>query len=136
MDCGYFTDITMKGGLCIIYTSLLTISVLSRYVKLIFACDTYCYECYRSFNISYVLYSCALFILVVSEALHGDEGVNTNVDLSGLHNVSQKVAVGEQDVPGPQDSPETQLAENQKTNEDHEMIFAETLSLNSVTTDG
>lgn len=36
MDCGYFTDITMKGGLCIIYTSLLTISVLSRYVKLFF----------------------------------------------------------------------------------------------------
>nr|XP_021195120.2 SUN domain-containing ossification factor isoform X1 [Helicoverpa armigera] len=108
MDCGYFTDITMKGGLCVIYTSLLTISVLS---------------------------SCALFILVVSEALQG-EGVDTNVDLSGLHNVSQKVGVGKQDVPGSQESPESQVAEDSKTKEDHEMIFAETLSLNSVTTEG
>ncbi|XP_022820925.1 uncharacterized protein LOC111352584 [Spodoptera litura] len=108
MDCGYFIDITMKGGLCVIYTSLLTISVLS---------------------------SCALFILVVSEALQGEGGVDTKVDLSGLHNVSQKVEVGEEEVPGSQLSPEAQLDEDQ-TKEDHEMIIAETLSLNSVTTEG
>lgn len=83
-----------------------------------------------------VFHSCALFILVVSEALQGEGGVDTNVDLSGLHNVSQKVGVGDQDVPGNEDSPEPQLAEDQKTNEDHEMTFPDTLSLNSVTTDG
>ena len=83
-----------------------------------------------------VFHSCALFILVVSEALQGEGGVDTNVDLSGLHNVSQKVAVGEEDVPGPQVPPEGQLAEDPKTNDEHEMIFAETLSLNSVTTEG
>lgn len=87
-----------------------------------------------------VFHSCALFILVVSEALQGEGGVESNVDLSGLHNVSQKVAVGEharhEHVPGPQVPPEGQLAEDPKTNEDPEMIFAETLSLNSVTTEG
>ncbi|CAB3231493.1 unnamed protein product [Arctia plantaginis] len=96
----------MKGGLCIIYTSLLTISVLS---------------------------SCALFILVVSEALHG-EG-DPKVDLSGLHNVSQKTGVSDRDV-DPGISPETSLAEDTKTEDDREMIFPEALSLNSVTTDG
>ncbi|CAH0700875.1 unnamed protein product [Spodoptera exigua] len=108
MDCGYFIDITMKGGLCVIYSSLLTISVLS---------------------------SCALFILVVSEALQGEGGVDTKVDLSGLHNVSQKVEIGGQEVPGSQVPPKAQLVEDQKK-EDQEMIIAETLSLNSVTTEG
>lgn len=82
-----------------------------------------------------VLHSCALFILVVSEALQGEGGVDTKVDLSGLHNVSQKVEIGEEEVPGSQVSPEAQLAEDEKK-EDHEMIIAETLSLNSVTTEG
>ncbi|KAF9415876.1 hypothetical protein HW555_006628 [Spodoptera exigua] len=98
----------MKGGLCVIYSSLLTISVLS---------------------------SCALFILVVSEALQGEGGVDTKVDLSGLHNVSQKVEIGGQEVRGSQVPPKAQLVEEQKK-EDQEMIIAETLSLNSVTTEG
>lgn len=83
-----------------------------------------------------VFHSCALIILGVSEAHPDEDGVDTNVDLSGLHNVSQKVEAREQDVPGPQDPSEAKLAEGQKTNEDHEIIFAETLSLNSVTTEG
>ncbi|XP_047986962.1 SUN domain-containing ossification factor isoform X1 [Leguminivora glycinivorella] len=91
----------MKGGLCVIYTSLLTISVLS---------------------------SCALFMLVVSEGHLGDAG---SVDLSGLHNVSQKrSAVNEEDQapdPGPRDEAPA---------ENLEMLIADSLSLNSVTTDG
>ncbi|XP_013181245.1 PREDICTED: SUN domain-containing ossification factor isoform X1 [Papilio xuthus] len=99
----------MKGGLCIIYTSLLTISVLS---------------------------SCALFILVVSEALQGE---GDNVDLSGLSNVSQKVSSIEKDEI-PEILPETTTYEpdnkKKKDLQQQEMIFAETLSVNSVTTDG
>ncbi|CAF4897309.1 unnamed protein product [Pieris macdunnoughi] len=101
----------MKGGLCIIYTSLLTISVLS---------------------------SCALFLLVVSEALQ-IENVDQKVDLSGLHNVSKKtnvIASSESD----QSSDTTQNLhepENQGTGEDDKkMIFPDTVSVNSVTTDG
>lgn len=109
MDSGYFINITMKGGLCIIYTSLLTISVLS---------------------------SCALFILVVSEALQGEGGVDTKVDLSGLHNVSHKTQKVSDPEITPVTSPETQFPEDTKTIEDHEMIFPDTLSLNSVTTEG
>lgn len=135
MDCGYFIDITMKGGLCVIYTSLLTISVLSRYRKCFILCTEPKYYCSYKNLIHMVLHSCALFILVVSEALQGEGGVDTKVDLSGLHNVSQKVEIGEEEVPGSQVSPEAQLAEDEKK-EDHEMIIAETLSLNSVTTEG
>lgn len=109
MDSGYFINITMKGGLCIIYTSLLTVSVLS---------------------------SCALFILVVSEALQGEGGVDTKVDLSGLHNVSHKTQKVSDPEITPVTSPETQFPEDTKTIEDHEMIFPDTLSLNSVTTEG
>lgn len=109
MDSGYFINITMKGGLCIIYTSLLTISVLS---------------------------SCALFILVVSEALQGEGGVDTKVDLSGLHNVSHKTQKVSDPEITPVTSPEIQFPEDTKTIEDHEMIFPDTLSLNSVTTEG
>ncbi|XP_034829751.2 LOW QUALITY PROTEIN: SUN domain-containing ossification factor [Maniola hyperantus] len=96
----------MKGGLCIIYTSLLTISVLS---------------------------SCALFILVLSEALQADE-VNSNVDLSGLHNVSKKSPSAEEP---PDSSPEIKDLPKEKTEDtDHQMTFPDTLSVNSVTTDG
>lgn len=73
---------------------------------------------------------------MVSEALQGEGGVDSRVDLSGLHNVSQKVGVGDQGVGPAEDSPETQLAEDTKKVEDHEMTFPDTLSLNSVTTDG
>ncbi|CAH2234724.1 jg4710 [Pararge aegeria aegeria] len=99
----------MKGGLCIIYTSLLTISVLS---------------------------SCALFIIVLSEALHVDE-VNTNVDLSGLHNVS-KISSSAGKPPEPDPSQEIEsLPEEKKTEESNsQMTFPDTLSVNSVTTDG
>ncbi|XP_047506729.1 uncharacterized protein LOC125050778 isoform X1 [Pieris napi] len=101
----------MKGGLCIIYTSLLTISVLS---------------------------SCALFLLVVSEALH-IENVEQKVDLSGLHNVSKKTNVIASSEPD-QSSDTTQNLhepENQGTGEDDKkMIFPDTVSVNSVTTDG
>ncbi|XP_026329128.1 SUN domain-containing ossification factor isoform X4 [Hyposmocoma kahamanoa] len=99
----------MKGGLCIIYTSLLTISVLS---------------------------SCALFLLVVSEALQADTDI-ANVDLSGLHNVSHKVKSVSENVP--KSSPEPKKidpVEETPPDREHEMTFTETLSLNSVTTDG
>ncbi|XP_063838996.1 SUN domain-containing ossification factor [Ostrinia nubilalis] len=103
----------MKGGLCLIYTSLLTISVLS---------------------------SCALFILVVSEALQGEAEVNAQVDLSGLHNVSNKVGGVDGNVPPslPEEAPgEGDVKPEAKPPlEDHEMTFPDTLSLNSVTTDG
>ncbi|KOB74570.1 Protein-like protein [Operophtera brumata] len=103
----------MKGGLCVIYTSLLTISVLS---------------------------SCALLILVVSEAVQPDGGIDTKVDLSGFHNVSQKPDTGSEDEPRePVDEtpPKDDVHEEKKASfEDQEMIFAEALSLNSVTTDG
>ncbi|XP_052757905.1 SUN domain-containing ossification factor isoform X1 [Galleria mellonella] len=102
----------MKGGLCIIYTSLLTISVIS---------------------------SCALFILVVSEALQVEGGENTKVDLSGLHNVSQKVIAADKDAQteAPEISRSNREVETQKKIVgEQEVIFAETLSLNSVTTDG
>ncbi|CAH2065902.1 unnamed protein product, partial [Iphiclides podalirius] len=99
----------MKGGLCIIYTSLLTISVLS---------------------------SCALFILVVSEALQGEDD---KVDLSGLSNVSQKLSSVEKDAIPEALSGDTKYepdVTDKKQVEDQEMIFPETLSVNSVTTDG
>lgn len=103
----------MKGGLCIIYMSLLTISVIS---------------------------SCALFILVVSEALN--EGVDKSVDLSGLHNVSQKSStisndeVDEPNIPAEVSQfAHTEPVEAQEP-ERQEMTFPESLSLNSVTTDG
>ncbi|CAH2105055.1 unnamed protein product [Euphydryas editha] len=102
----------MKGGLYIIYTSLLTISVLS---------------------------SCALFILVVSEALQTEDD-NTNLDLSGLHNVSQKSSHIEEGQPTePRDEPQDiqDLPEEKEREEPHhEMTFPEALSVNSVTTDG
>ncbi|KAI8427439.1 hypothetical protein MSG28_001979 [Choristoneura fumiferana] len=91
----------MKGGLCVIYTSLLTILVLS---------------------------SCALFILVVSEALLETEG---SVDLSGLHNVSQKrsAASDEDQLPDKLAPPEPE--DKKEDQENLEMIFDATLSLNS-----
>nr|XP_026490442.1 SUN domain-containing ossification factor isoform X1 [Vanessa tameamea] len=102
----------MKGGLYIIYTSLLTISVLS---------------------------SCALFILVVSEALQTEDG-NTNHDLSGLHNVSQKSSnMEEGESIEPPDIPQDiqEIPEKKETEEPHhQMTFPEALSVNSVTTDG
>lgn len=102
----------MKGGLYIIYTSLLTISVLS---------------------------SCALFILVVSEALQTEDG-NNNLDLSGLRNVSQKSSDIEEDQSTePPDEPQDiqDLPEEKEREEPHhEMTFPEALSVNSVTTDG
>ncbi|CAG5048278.1 unnamed protein product [Parnassius apollo] len=99
----------MKGGLCVIYTSLLTISVLS---------------------------SCALFILVVSEALQAEDG---HADLSGLSNVSQKVTAIEKEVIPETIADDTKNEPNTKDKdqpEEHEVIFAESLSVNSVTTDG
>ncbi|KAM3959123.1 SUN domain-containing ossification factor [Aphomia sociella] len=103
----------MKGGLCIIYTSLLTISVIS---------------------------SCALFILVVSEALQAEGDVHMNVDLSGLHNVSQKVITAEKNVHTDEsesnNNDKSAVENKEKVIEEQEIIFAETLSLNSVTTDG
>lgn len=91
-------------------------------------------------NGCFIICSCALFILVVSEALQGEGDASVPVDLSGLHNVSQKVSnVDEesQTTPVPEESPGEPLAEtDRKVDDDHEMIFADTLSLNSVTTDG
>ncbi|XP_038211349.1 SUN domain-containing ossification factor isoform X1 [Zerene cesonia] len=101
----------MKGGLCIIYTSLLTISVLS---------------------------SCALFLLVVSEALQVDD-IEAKVDLSGLHNVSKKSGEIVSGPPEelPEKPPESDVPGEQHTEEDDKkMKFPDALSVNSVTTDG
>ncbi|XP_060803251.1 uncharacterized protein LOC106136859 isoform X1 [Amyelois transitella] len=99
----------MKSGLCLIYTSLLTISVIS---------------------------SCALFILVVSDALQGEGDADVTVDLSGLHNVSKKINDIGQDESTDEPNSGQMAAKENKGFQDNEMIFAETLSLNSVTTDG
>lgn len=64
---------------------------------------------------------------MVSEALQADTDV-PNLDLSGLHNVSKKV---KDDKPPPEDDQK----QKEKLGE-QEMTFTETLSLNSVTTDG
>lgn len=77
---------------------------------------------------------------MVSEAVQPDSGVDTKVDLSGLHNVSQKSDSNSKNMPGdPVDDmpPGDEVFEEKKAPvEDQEMIFAEALSLNSVTTDG
>ncbi|RVE50339.1 hypothetical protein evm_005005 [Chilo suppressalis] len=102
----------MKGGLSIIYTSLLAVSVIS---------------------------SCALFLLVVSEALQAEADIDGKVDLSGLHNVSNKDTVDKdlkQNEPVETKASDKTIDEIKPVLEDQEMTFAETLSLNSVTTDG
>lgn len=84
----------------------------------------------------FCLCSCALFLLVVSEALQADTDI-ANVDLSGLHNVSHKVKSISENVP--KSLPETKQSdpvEEKPPDREHEMTFTETLSLNSVTTDG
>lgn len=81
---------------------------------------------------------------MVSEALQAEGGVETKVDLSGLHNVSQKTSSREASGIGeglpetvPPDPPGPEMVQEKKTPvENQEMIFAEALSLNSVTTDG
>lgn len=75
---------------------------------------------------------------MVSEALQaeGDEG---NVDLSGLHNVSQKVKVASElneSEPPPEEQTKENVEDKQPMFEDNEMTFTDTLSLNSVMTDG
>lgn len=74
---------------------------------------------------------------MVSEALQTEDG-NNNVDLSGLHNVSQKSPDIEKEPsvdPGIQDAQE--LPEETKSEEiDNQMTFPEALSLNTVTIDG
>lgn len=76
----------------------------------------------------------------MSEVVQPDGGVASNVDLSGLHNVSQKPDTSSENVPqNPvnETPPGDEVFEKKKAPfEDQEMIFAETLSLNSVTTDG
>lgn len=70
---------------------------------------------------------------MVSEALQGE---GDNVDLSGLSNVSQKVPIVKDEIP---ETPETITYEPENKKKDlqqQEVIFAETLSVNSVTTDG
>lgn len=70
---------------------------------------------------------------MVSEALQGE---GDNVDLSGLSNVSQKVPIVKDKIP---EAPETTTYEPENKKKDlqqQEVIFAETLSVNSVTTDG
>ncbi|KAL4705070.1 hypothetical protein ACJJTC_004569 [Scirpophaga incertulas] len=98
----------MKGGFSIVYTSLLTILFIS---------------------------SCALFILVVSEALQGDSDPDRKLDLSGLHNVSNKVTSQQENVSDKINTSE-KTVESEAVLQDQEMIFADALSLNSVTTDG
>lgn len=78
---------------------------------------------------------------MVSEALQGEGDVNANVDLSGLHNVSNKASEIDKDVPT--NIPDDDKLEKYEADHDRkpalenqEMTFAETLSLNSVTTDG
>lgn len=73
---------------------------------------------------------------MVSEALQAED-VN-NVDLSGLHNVSQKSSDIEKEPPVDSDIEDSQEPPTEtKTEEiDHQMTFPEALSVNSVTTDG
>lgn len=83
-------------------------------------------------------YSCALFILVVSEVLH-TEDVNTGPDLSGLHNVSQRSGeVEEKDTKSHADEPPDiqDIPKEAPEEPDQQMTFPDTLSVNSVTTDG
>lgn len=73
---------------------------------------------------------------MVSEALQADTDI-TNVDLSGLHNVSHKVKSVSENVPkSPPEAKTTDAVEEKPPDPEHEMTFTETLSLNSVTTDG
>lgn len=69
-----------------------------------------------------------------------DGSSDTPVDLSGLHNVTQRPDTSSVDEspPNPSESPPpAEVPEEKKAAvEDQQMIFAETLSLNSVTTDG
>lgn len=73
---------------------------------------------------------------MVSEALQADTDIS-NVDLSGLHNVSHKLKSVSENGPKPlpRDKQSDPL-EERPPDQEHEMTFAETLSLNSVTTDG
>lgn len=82
------------------------------------------------------LCSCALFLLVVSEALQADTDI-TNVDLSGLHNVSHKLkSVSENGPKSLSEAQQSDPVEEKPPDREQEMTFTETLSLNSVTTDG
>lgn len=104
---------------------------------IIFLCYNLLYCC---------ILSCALFILVVSEALQAESDVEAKVDLSGLHNVSHKSSTsggatqsgeGLPAEPVPDEHLGSKLVEEVAAiAEDQEMIFADALSLNSVTTDG
>lgn len=72
----------------------------------------------------------------MSEALQGEDD---KVDLSGLSNVSQKLSSVENDAVPEALSSDTKYEPDiieKKQFEEQEMIFAETLSVNSVTTDG
>jgi hypothetical protein len=73
----------------------------------------------------------------VSETGHG-EGNVVDVDLSGLKNVSNKVSAIEENVENQGDKlePSDQTMEQKPVLQDDDIKFPETLSLNSVTTDG
>lgn len=74
---------------------------------------------------------------MVSEALQADPDI-PNVDLSGLHNISHKVkkTLSENVPKSLPDTEDSDPVEDKPPDRDQEMTFAETLSLNSVTTDG
>ncbi|KAI5632992.1 hypothetical protein NE865_14290 [Phthorimaea operculella] len=98
----------MKKRLCIVYTPLLSVLFLL---------------------------SGGVFLLILSEALQ-PRAVSAEVDLSGLHNVSKVKTVSENEVPHTGKVENDILAGKPEALGSSEMTFAETLSLNSVTTDG
>lgn len=83
-------------------------------------------------------YSCALFLLVVSEVQQAEGVEGPALDVSGLQNVSKFSAIKD-DVLDPGSSAEETPGEDPEKPDvlaPNELIFAESLSLNSVTTDG
>lgn len=71
---------------------------------------------------------------MVSEALQGEGAVP--VDLSGLHNVSKVSSERSPADDVTKEAPSELAVEPETVVEEQEMIFADALSLNSVTTDG
>lgn len=80
--------------------------------------------------------------MVVSDLALVDSDLNTTISLDGLQNVSRKINVFTEPIRTKFQSRKQQYDDEATTLpknpvlQDNEMTFAETLSLNSVTTDG
>lgn len=97
---------------------------------------------YSLIHSNLIFFSCALFILVVSEALQVD--LNSNSTADGLQNVTNKISEllpenhSKIQLPPVDDLEGRVNAEEPKTSipQDPKMTFPDALSLNSVITDG